>query len=206
MTVNVYAITNSRTVPEIAGLRAVRVGALTALVTDVRRPPAATTANLRKYHRTLAVIADATPATLPVRFGTTMSEPELAIILFSRATSLTATLRRVRGRVQMTLRLPGRSGAATRPPAKPVKSGREYLRTLAARERDIPGFDVVRKTLSPWIKEERIDRRGTIVSVYHLVARRSAAAYARRATAAMADAGLVVVVSGPFPPYAFGAL
>ena len=172
MTLNVYAITNSRTVPEFGGMRAVRVGALAALVTDVRKPPAATTANLRKYHRTLAMIADATPATLPVRFGTTMSEPELAIILFSRATSLTATLRRVRGRVQMTLRLPGGAGAAPAPPVKPVKSGREYLRTLAARGRDIPGFDAVRKPLSPLIKEERIDRRDNIVSVYHLVPRR----------------------------------
>jgi hypothetical protein len=205
MTVNVYAITSSRGVPDIDGMRVIRVGALAALVTDVRRPPAATPANLRKYHRTLAIIADAVPATVPVRFGTTMSESELAIILFSRAISLTKTLRRVRGRVQMTLRLPG-TGRFTAPPAGPVKSGREYLRTIAARERDVPGFDAVRKILARWIMEERIERRDNIVSIYHLVPRRSAAVYARRANAAMADAGVRGVVSGPFPPYAFGTL
>ena len=77
MNVTVYAITNSRTVPDIPGLRALRVGTLAALVTDTRRTPAPSPANLRRYHRTIAAIADALPAALPARFGTLMTEPEL---------------------------------------------------------------------------------------------------------------------------------
>ncbi len=224
MNVTVYAITNSRTVPDIPGLRALRVGTLAALVTDTRRTPAPSPANLRRYHRTIAAIADALPAALPARFGTLMTEPELAIVLQARAPSLIATLRRVRGRVQMTLRLTSalrrragpspldsargalsasrRGGRSGPPPAKPV-SGREYLRELAASDRDIPGFDTVRQALESWIEEERVERRGEVVTVYHLVPRRSSAAYARTATRSIPAAGLRGVVSGPFPPYAF---
>ena len=148
----------------------------------------------------MAAIADALPAVLPVRYGTLMPEPELAIVLHARKQSLLAALRRVRGRVQMTLRLTDVSL-----PAKPVKasSGRAYLRALAVRERAIPGFDSVRSALQSWIDEERVDRRGQVVSVYHLVPRRAAAAYARTAARSMKESGLHGVVSGPFPPYAF---
>lgn len=210
MTVTVYAITNSRTVPVIPRLRAVRVGTLAALVADTRRTPAPTPANLRRYHRTVAAIADALPAALPARFGTLMTEAELAIVLHARAPSLIAALRRVRGRVQMTLRLTGarsrRGEPSGPPPAKPVTgSGLAYLRALAVRERDIPGFDGVRTQLRSWIEEERVERRGDVVSVYHLVPRRSAGAYARTAARSITDAGLRGVVSGPFPPYAFSA-
>jgi hypothetical protein len=205
--VSVYAITSSRDVPELPGVRIVRVGTLAALVTDTRRPPAPTAMNLRRYHHTLAAIADAVPATLPARFGTTLTEPELALILHMRSKSLADTLRRVRGRVQMTIRLTGtpkrKEDVVDLPAKKTARSGREYLRAQSARERDLPGFDVVRDVLGRWIEEERVERRSNVVSVYHLVPRRAAAAYARTAAAAIAAAGLRGIVSGPFPPYAF---
>jgi hypothetical protein len=198
--VTVYAITNSRAVPHIPGLRAVRAGPLTALVASARRAPAPSPANLRRYHKTIAAIADTVPAVLPARYGTLTTEPELEMVLHSRVQSLITALRRVHGRVQMTLRL---TGVAS--PAEPLKtsSGRAYLRALAGRERDIPGFDAVRAELRSWIDEERVERRGDVVSVYHLVPRRSSAAYARTAARSIAGAGLRGVVSGPFPPYAF---
>lgn len=204
-TVRVYAVTNSRTVPDIPGLRAVRVGPLAALVASARRAAAPSPANLRRYHRTIADIADTLPAVLPARYGTLMTEPELAIVLHARAPSLIAALRRVRGRVQMTLRLtamPAGKGSGSASQATPV-SGRDYLRALAARERDLAGFGAVRSALRSWIKEERVEHRGDVVSVYHLVPRRSSAAYARTAAGSIAQAGLRGVVSGPFPPYAF---
>ena len=208
--VSVYAVTNSRTVPDAPGLRPVRVGNLTALVANARRAPAPTAANLRRYHETIAAIAAVLPAVLPVRFGTIMTEPELVLVLRARAKSLTETLRRVRGGVQMTLRLAGvpqrQDAGAIRPPAGRARSGLDYLRQRAARERDVPGFEAVRSALDAWIVEERVERKGEVVSVYHLIRRQAAAAYGRAATAALARAGLRGVVSGPFPPYAFSAL
>ena len=206
--VSVYAITSSRAVPAIRGMRVVRVGTLAALVTDTRRPPAPTPANLRRYHHVLAAIADAMPAALPARFGTTLTEPELALVLHMRSKSLADTLRRVRGRVQMTIRLTGapkqtENVVTRRAEKKTARSGREYLLARAARERDLPGFNGIRDVLGRWIEEERIERRGNVVSVYHLVPRRTAAAYARAASEAIAAAGLRGIVSGPFPPYAF---
>ena len=64
----------------------------------------------------------------------------------------------------------------------------------------------MRSALGAWIVEERVERKGEVVSVYHLIRRQAAAAYGRAATAALARAGLRGVVSGPFPPYAFSAL
>ena len=209
-TVSVYAITNSRTVPDAPNLRAIRVGHLTALVTNARRAPAPTAANLRRYHHTIAAIAVALPAVLPVRFATVMTEPELALVLSARAKSLSETLKRVRGAAQMTLRLAGvphqRDAKAARVSGDRARSGLDYLRQRAEREREVPGFEGVRSALESWIVEERVERKGEIVSVYHLIRRRSAAAYGRAASAAIARAGLRGVVSGPFPPYAFSAL
>jgi hypothetical protein len=130
-----------------------------------------------------------------------MTESELASVLRSRAQSLTASLRRVRGHVQMTVRL---TGVPQTPPVK-ATSGRAYMRALAERERVMPEFDSVRSALGSWIKEERVERRGHVVSVYHLIPRRSSGAYARAAATSIAEAGLRGVVSGPFPPYAFSA-
>ena len=205
--VRVYAITDSRRVPAIRGMRAVRVGRLAALITDGRRALAPTPTSLRRYHRTIAAIAAELPAALPVRYGTAMTEAELMMALGLRAASLTETLRRVRGRVQMTVRVlaadpPNRAPAL---PARPSETGRAYLRRRAATVRHIPGFDEVRTALRRWIEDERVERHGDVISVYHLVPRRAAVAYVRTAEGALARSTLRGVVSGPFPPYAFSA-
>ena len=210
MNVGVYAITGSRLIPETPGvrLRAVRVGALTALVSDVRRSPAPIPAHLRRHHRVIAAVADALPAVLPVRFGTVMTEPELAIVLHARQQFFRSALARVRGRVQMTVRLVGkdqdrRSSASHR--VRSAESGAAYLQARAASAREVEGLAPVRTALARWIRDERVEHNGAIVSVYHLIPRRSSAAYARSAGQALAAAGLRAVVSGPFPPYAFSS-
>jgi hypothetical protein len=219
--VSVYALTNSRVLPVVPGvrLRPVRAGTLTALVTDARRAPAPTPANLRRYHRTVAAIADVVPAALPARFGTVIPEAELAIVLLGRAASFRAALRHVRGNVQMTIRLIA-AAPADRGPVERTKadggrtrfssqsrpeSGSAYLRSRAAQARDIPGFQPLRAVVEHWIRDERVERHEDIVSVYHLVPRRSAATYAAAMNRALADARLRAIVSGPFPPYAFSS-
>jgi hypothetical protein len=81
-------------------------------------------------------------------------------------------------------------------------SGTDYLKQRAAEQR-APELDPVRTSIATWIKDERVERRGAVVSVYHLVPRRSAEAY-RSALERAADAqGVRLLVSGPWAPYAF---
>jgi hypothetical protein len=48
-----------------------------------------------------------------------------------------------------------------------------------------------------------VETRASIATVYHLVPRASAEAYRRALARHAADAGVRVVISGPWPPYAF---
>jgi hypothetical protein len=211
----VYAITTGRQVPDVPGilLRSIRVGALSALVSDTRRTPKATARALRRYQQRQAAMADQLPAMLPVRFGTVIEESEVAFILKSRSAALGSALRQVRGHVQFTMRI--RAEQAAPDPARPVRtprqvrSGAAYLRARAAdvaRARHVPGFDPVRHAVARWVKDEQVVKQAGIASVYHLVPRRSAAAYARTLAAAADAAGVRVIISGPFPPYAFSTL
>ena len=224
----VYAIVGSAGLPDAPGgasrWRAVTVGRLAAIVDRRRSAPKPTPRNVRQYHRTVAAIADTVPAILPARFGTLVGEEELSFILRTRAVSLRAALKRLRGRVQMTIRIvnrgsemhaamnvvrpPERSPAAeTRRAARAEGPGAQYLRSRVARE-----DPETRRLLAPlrhavgrWVHQEEVTLRAGITSVYHLVSRRSAAAYSRSLQAAARRAGVELVLSGPFPPYAFAA-
>jgi hypothetical protein len=200
-------------------LRLVRQGPLAAIVGEFPRAPAPSPANLRHYDRVMRVLSARLPAVLPARFGTCFGDPdELRFVLRSRRASLARALARVRQRVQMTVRVIERPGA--RPPAggpgtglpagaafrQEVESGTAYLRARAARaarERDVPGFEPVRKAIQRWVRDERIEKRAGVLTVYHLVPRASAATYRRAIERAAADADAQIVISGPWPAYAF---
>ena len=224
----VYALIDGVRVPPLsagrqARLRVVNVGRIAAVVDRRRHVPAPTPRNIRQFHRTVAAIADAVPAILPVRFGTLVGEDELSFILNTRAISLRAALKRLRGRVQMTIRIANRraglppgtdvetvldaDGAAAKGLDKSDGPGARYLRSRIPRE-----DRVTRRLLAPlrwsvheWVQEEQVTTHSGVTSVYHLVPRRSAAAYARALQAAAHEAGMDIIVSGPFPPYAFAA-
>jgi hypothetical protein len=211
VTVAVYGITTGRRVPAVAGvrLRMIRVGRLAAIVSPVRRLPSATHANLRRYHRIVAAIAEQVPSMLPARFATVMEETELAFVLRSRANTFAASLAHLGGRVQMTVRVIDPSiTARAAAPATRNETGAAYLRRQARRASAgaIPGMAIVAEAVGQWVRDERVEIHDGIASLYHLVPRRSSAAYARRAAGAGRRAGLRVTVSGPFPPYAFSAL
>ena len=85
-------------------------------------------------------------------------------------------------------------------------SGTAYLQGRAeavARANEIPGFEPVRDAVRRWVRDERVERRGAIASVYHLIPRTAADGYRRAIGRAAAGGGLRVVVSGPWPAYAF---
>ena len=224
----VYAIVDSVKVPPQfpdggARLRIVSVGRIAAVVDRRRRAPAPTPRNVRQYHRTVAAIAAAVPAILPARFGTLVGEEELSFILRARATSLRAALTRLRGRVQMTARILSRGGEARAAGAlqgtpdsdagvtkrgRPsgVGPGAAYLRRRVSPDGEIQQLLApLRRAVQRWVQEEEVTRRGGIVNVYHLVRRRSVAAYQRALLGAAHEGALAIIVSGPLPPYAFAA-
>ena len=190
-------------------LRAVSVGRVTAIVGELARAPRATPTALRKYSQVVQSLSERLPALLPARFGTCVQDLiELTFILQSRQQALLRNLRDVRGRAQMT----GRIVQSPTPAAGPstlnasAGSGAEYLRAraaAAASEREVVGFAPVRAAVRRWIRDERVEKKGPIASVYHLVPRGQVERYRRTLEHAAREAGLRLTVSGPWPPYAF---
>jgi hypothetical protein len=93
--------------------------------------------------------------------------------------------------------------------AATARSGRDYLRARAreaAAQRDIPGFEPVRAAVARFVRDERVERRGAVSTVYHLIPRASSERYRQALERAVAAARLSAVVSGPWPPYAFAAV
>lgn len=185
----------------------------------VTTAPAATPAALRRHDAVVRRIAATVDAILPIRFGSVVpDETAAARLLAPRALELAGRLGLVRGHEQMTLRLFGRRGQS-RPPApvadRPARGGPgPGTRYLADRRRrldtaGVPELDPIRPALRDLVVDERVQRHATpplLASVYHLVPRSRRAQYRTRVTrAAAALAPLRLTVSGPWPPYAFGA-
>jgi hypothetical protein len=160
------------------------------------------------------------PSLLPARFATSFDDlAELTFVLRSRQRSFRGALAHVRGRVQMTIRIVGAgeagkaSGAGEPnplppfvPPALPAPSGSDYLRAraaAAAHAREVAGFEPIRGAVRRWIRDERVEHRAGIASVYHLIPRASADSYRTAVARAAATSGVPVILSGPWPPYAF---
>lgn len=192
----------------IAGerLRVVKRGSIGALVGEMPRAPRATEKNLRTHDRIVRALADRTPAILPARYGTHVRDlDELAMILVSRQDSLRRQLKAVSRRVQMTVRL-AHVPTARRVTRNSAQTGSAYLRERAreaAAARDIPVFEPLRAAVRRWVKEERVEQRGAVATVYHLVPRRSVASYRRALDGKARAIGTRLLVSGPHPPYAF---
>jgi hypothetical protein len=192
-------------------LTIVRTGAIAAYVGRMRRIPPPAEAQLRRYDRVQQRLAVRVAALLPARYGTDVRDlEELTVILQSRQAALRRQLARVRGRVQMTVRILNisthprafaPSHSRTFAPSHP-RTGTAYLLTRA-RAHAVPEFDSLRAAVRRWVKDERVEKRGSVATVYHLVPRGSAETYRRALTRRAAAEGIRVVTSGPWPPYAF---
>ena len=183
-------------------LRTITVGSVSAIVRVAGRAPAASESAMRSHHRIVARVSGIVPAVLPVRFATTFDDvEELRFVLRARQQTVRRALAAVRGRVQMTTRFA--SGRPAKPESRrPTASGTDYLRARAAAA-TVPEVEPLRAAVRRWVRDERVENRAGVASVYHLVPRGSVPAY-RRALAAAADAaGRRVLITGPFPPYAF---
>lgn len=166
-----------------------------------RRPtaPPVSEPELRRQHSLVVRVFEAVPAVIPARFGSLLEEPELAAVLRRRKDVITAALERVRGNVQMTLRM---AGVVAAPVGTPSTSGRDYLRRR--REELVPPVpphaEATRRALGAVILDERRKAGDGNVVIYHLIRRSDVKEYRDTVTNIGAPA---ISVTGPFPAFAF---
>jgi hypothetical protein len=187
-------------------LQALRIGHVDALVGRVRAVPKPTDANLRRYDRVMSALWRRMPALLPVRFGTSARNvADLEVMVRDRERVVRSRLRAVRNRAQMTLRFASSNSSEVRPATIEHVSGTQYLRARQ-REYAVPAFDPLRGAVRRWIRDERVEKRGGVATIYHLIPRGSADRYQSAIEDAARETGARVIVSGPWPPYAFADL
>ncbi len=189
-------------------LRAVRAGRLYVVVETAARAPRPTVAKLKAQGQVIARLVQSGADILPARFGAHVRDAgELARALAGRARELSRALRRVRGCVQMTVRVTMESndrGISHR--GIGTDRGTRFLRARAAAEaarRRDPIVRAVRRAASPYARETRIEWRGDGASVFHLVPRARALAYVSAVTRAMKRRGAAAAIAGPWAPFAF---
>ena len=165
-------------------------------------PPKPSDAELRAQHALVLEIASRVRAILPVRFGTLLTKVELRRAIHEHRAEIHAAFDLVRDRVQMTIRVTGRRRAPAAVPAPPA-TGREYLaRKRAQASAPLPATaTALLKRLTPLTAAERREpgAGALLATIYHLVNASDAPRYAdlvRRAPRS-------IVITGPWPPFAF---
>src|SRR5262245_10345339 len=185
------------------------------VVGQMTAPPAAAPDAWRRHDATVRRIAATVDAILPIRFGSTApDEGGVARLLAPRAMELAGRLVHVRGHEQMTLRVFGpRRAREERTTARALVALGPGARYLAERKRlhdaGAPELEPIRPMLEGLVTDERVQRHVTpplVATIYHLVPRTLGARYRTRVLRVAGRlAPLRVTVSGPWPPYAFGA-
>jgi hypothetical protein len=194
----------------IAGRRIeiVRAGGLFAAIESgvgpLPRHPDLSEAALREQHAIVVALARRFVAILPARFGAWVDPPTLEQTLTTNRTRIRRALARVKNRDQFTIRILG--DRQDTPPD--LSSGTAYLRSrrAASRPRLTRAARDVRRAVKPLVRAEQIDSgRGSIrLTIHHLIDRGRARAYraaVRQSVIRASDEQ--VVVSGPWPPFAF---
>jgi Gas vesicle synthesis protein GvpL/GvpF len=203
----VYALTDPQEQERFTSgarkLRAVDVDGVAAIVEVVGARPAATEEALREQHALVVRLARRFDALLPIRFGAVFTPSGLDARIRANRAVIRRALDRVRGRVQMTVRL---HGAPADDPA-PTATGTAWLTARRDRARSLRQHAArLRRAVSRFVEEERIDPgKGNLQgTVYHLIRSRDANAY-RAAILATARSLIPVgvTVTGPWPAFAF---
>jgi len=178
-------------------------------------PPSVSEAELRSQHNLVTALFNQTDDLLPVRFGAWLDRQELATVVSQQKGPIVDALHLVRGRTQMTVRFRGgRSKTRRDRSSAPGETGTEYLRARRDAEHWVPEeAEAVRRAVRDFVVAERTSRGsertagssdaarlGPLPSLYHLIGRDAVAAYKK---AAQPYESSVVVVSGPWPPFAF---
>jgi hypothetical protein len=194
------------------------IDGLTIWASDADAPPALDLDRVSRHHE--VVQAALGEAVVPLRFGGW--HPDLAALtdrIRESSSQLAAALRRVRGRVELGIRI---VAARVEPDAQVIapktgdeSSGRAYLRALSRRrstrlQRRREQSEVARRLqahLGDMAVEQRVHYLSPpeLITVAHLIAREDEPRYRERAAGFARDVQqeLVVHVTGPWPPYSF---
>jgi gas vesicle protein GvpL/GvpF len=178
-------------------------------------PPSVSEAELRSQHNLVTALFNQTDDLLPVRFGAWLDRQELATVVSRQKRAIVDALHLVHGRTQMTIRFHA-ARRKTRPDrsSAPAETGTEYLKARRDEEHWMPEeAAALRRAVRDFVVAERTSRGserkaessdparlGQLPSLYHLIGRDAVAAY-KKAAQPFEPSG--VVVTGPWPPFAF---
>ena len=217
----------------LAGVGGARVsvlsfGALAALVSEADEGATGVNAeNLRAHNRVnAAALARSTP--LPCRFGTRAAPGRLEEYVRSNETALASALARVRGRVEMSVKLLEEPGVRSHGSEVEGDAGAAGVRAAGAgtafllkKRRELLGEEGARRRAeeaAAWLAScvgelacETAARLSPSEAIFvraaHLVERARAEDYrARLRTLAAERRDLRLLASGPWPPYSFSGI
>jgi hypothetical protein len=193
--IHVYGVVEElQELPPVTGVEGAplerrEVNGLELVVSDVAGEAVTQEAVLR-HAQVVEGLMSRSDAVLPAQFGTPFGdEGELVAAIEMKAVDLERGLERVRGCVELGLRVagPGESAGA--------QSGTEYMRARLAEEQALARLD------EPLARLSRSSTRGAYlvpvdkVEAFHEAVRRLQAE----------NPELTIVCTGPWPPYSFGA-
>jgi hypothetical protein len=205
----VYAFTNGPAALLRLGkhrIQFIELHGIHAAVERVADRPAVSEEALRAQHAIVLEIAESVEAIVPARFGALMDRKELEAIVSMRIRPIREALDLVAGRVQMTVRVfqDGVDIAAGRGDTATCVTGTEYLEQRRRRAVATPAgaAAAISGAVRQLVREERTRQNQGRArwTLYHLVDRTAVSQYEH---AVKPFESAAVVVSGPWPPFAF---
>jgi hypothetical protein len=193
------AITDAGAPPPVAPLRAVGAGSLCALCVPVAEGESATVDALVDREELIERLMEDRDL-LPVRFGADVPDERAAErVLAERHDELAAALDRVRGAVELSVRVA--PVAADDPPAEHEPSGREYLRARIARSEVARG---VHDRLAALSRAAVVRPGPELLRAAYLVDREAVPAFVAEVQRTQESRPeLALLCTGPWAPFSF---
>lgn len=206
--IHVYAITDGlEAVPDVDGIddeppRRLRCDDFELVVTEHDANVEPSEAAVLAHARVVEALLSAADALLPARFGLDFADrAALEAAVRERTPKLAESLERVRGRVELGVRVVGEQ-----PDAGPAETGREYLE---ARRQEVGIVDDVHETLAGQARAASLGRSGgqLVLSGAYLVGPEGIPDFLRAVEELeAAHPRLSFALTGPWPPYSFAGV
>jgi len=169
-----------------------------------RRDDVSTRETALQFHRVVSRLFEKNDL-IPFRFPTFLADrAEIGSEIERRATEYHDGLAKVRGRVQMEIRIQFRDNEQEPGTSGDVTSGTEYLRARYQRHVLMTAAgDTLRSATAPWIEQWRTREFSGNLRCFALIARGHVQDFQRALAGAAIASDLVARVSGPWPATEF---